>query len=529
MIKKTNHTAILAAVCMIAIIACVLMMNLRSIHTDEGMRLGIINGNQGYSLNEPTIQATWADVIKANTSSAYQPLYFLLQNTLMRVAQTHDIAFVRFTNIFFLWVCLQGLISLSRNWPLVPRVFGLVLFSFNAYLISHVLHIREYPMALAFYVWSTWLVLKLDQRPLDRTRTDLALFAFYGVLMVAGFYTQSWVVFPCIGQGLYLWVRNRRRWRRFYAHLLVSYAIVCFATIPYLLANPQKVDNGRWGSLGTELWPQLSTGFHLVLSGNLPQPYPFSTPLLWSWITVIGLGLWLLFRRNQKVNEAVESDRSRTIRQHGALMVACILVSLSFQLHYFFRVDNLSLWPRYFVVHYFFLNWLVVLAVLRIHHETTHATGHTLWRRGWQTVMGAIGAIVLSSAVYQVISYYRNPYLDTGMSAQSNWNTWAREQSLHIRPGDIVLSHDYISRATLTFTQPLTNPVILPHELPEFDSSQAERVVYLESSYAKHEHEQLVAYAAAAGFTRLETFPVHTTDGTQTIDLWVVLVFSRES
>ena len=256
--------------------------NLKGSGTDEGFRLGIINGGHEYTASEPATQATWGDVLDANFPYAYQPLYFLIQNTLMRVGHTHHELVLKFVNVFFLWLSLQGLLALSRGWPLVPRLFALSLFSLNAYLFMHVLQLREYIVGLAFYVWSSWLVLQLDRRPLGRAWADVGWFAAYGVLLTLGFFTQSWVVFPAIAQGLFLIIRRAGDRLRFYAHLAVSYVIVVSVAYPYLQTHSQKVNIGQWGSAETHLWPRLADGFHLVgwaagpLSGNRARPFSSS-------------------------------------------------------------------------------------------------------------------------------------------------------------------------------------------------------------------------------------------------------------
>ena len=67
-------------------------------------------------------------MLKTNAPYAYQPLYFLIQNTVMRVGHTRAEAVLKGVNIFFLWLSLQGLLALSRGWPPVPRLFLLGLF-----------------------------------------------------------------------------------------------------------------------------------------------------------------------------------------------------------------------------------------------------------------------------------------------------------------------------------------------------------------------------------------------------------------
>ena len=81
-----------------------LLIDLRGISTDEGIRLGIMNGREAYSANHSTTQATWSDVLEANVGSNYQPLYFILQNSVMRITQTQSMNVLRLTNLFFLLV-----------------------------------------------------------------------------------------------------------------------------------------------------------------------------------------------------------------------------------------------------------------------------------------------------------------------------------------------------------------------------------------------------------------------------------------
>jgi len=509
--------------CLLILATYGLMIDLKGITTDEGMRLAIINGGQAFTPDGPSHDASWAKVLATNSHCAYQPLYFLIQNTLMRLAQTQDVVFFRLVNVFFLWVCLRGLLALSTTWSLLPRLFLLGLFSFNAYLFMHVLQVREYIAGTACYIWSTWVVLRLDRRVLEHPWADRLWFAGYGVLLIAGFYLQSWVVLPAIGQGLFLLVRGRAgRWR-FYAHLAFSYAIVLAATIPYLMTHNQKVDVGRWGTETSALAPQLSTGFHLVLAGHQPGQFPFTDFLFWLWLVLVIGAAVSLFRAK---NIPGLSDANAEIKRSGFLMLLCIGVSLAFQIGYFYARENLSVWPRYFIIHYFFMTWLVALAFRFLDEWRRHAT--PVWtRRSLNLAVGALAAVLAASAIFQTHSYYRDPYLDTSFTRASNWRVWTAALSRILQPDDVVISHDYVARSTLTFTRPMAQRVLLLDEVETADLHAAERLVYIELTESPFERAELVARMSALGFPVMQEVWIPSADGTGFVPEWPFLVFKR--
>ncbi|MDB6079098.1 MAG: hypothetical protein JWO82_2845 [Akkermansiaceae bacterium] len=507
--------------CLAILATYVTLIDLKGISTDEGLRVGIINGGEPFLTVEPSPRATWDAVIAANSFSAYQPLYFLIQNSLMRLAGTHSAIFFRGVNIFFLSVVLAGLLALSAGWRLAPRLFLLGLFGFNAYLLMHVLQIREYIVGVAFYVWSTWLVLRLDRRPLGRAWADVAWFAAYGLLLTFGFFVQSWVVFPAIGQGLFLVLRRRGDWLRFHAHLALSYVIVLSVTWPYLQQNHQKADVGRWGAEGTALWPQLSDGFHLVLAGHLAGQSRFTDFLFWFWPLVAGVAAALLFSGRFAARPGMPD---REFKRQGALVLLCSAVSLAFQIGYFLKVENLSVWPRYFVIHYFFLTWLVALGFNYLHELRAASFAP----RRLAVLLGALGMMLVASAIFQTHSYYQAPYLDTGFSRNSNWRGWGRELVQVARPRDAVLIHDFVQRSTLTFTQPIPQRLILLPELEASDLHAVDRVVYLDSSQSLAERGVLQSRLAAMSFPRMQEIALHgAEDGTVLTDCRL-LVFSRQ-
>lgn len=515
--------AVLLFACLLVIAVYASMMDLKGITTDEGFRLWIIHGGQSLARGEPAADASWSRVLAANRPHAYQPLYFLIQNSLMRALHADGLAFFRSVNLAFLGLGLLGLLALSRDWRLGPRLFLLGVFSFNAFLFMHVLQIREYIAGIAFYIWSTWVVLELDRRQLERPGADAAWFAGYGGLLAAGFYLQSWVVFPAIGQFLFLLLRRRARAGRFLALLALTYVIVLGATVPYLGLHRQKVDVGRWASESESVQSHLSNGFHLVLAGQAAGHARFTDFLFVFWLAVIAGGAFLfLWDRTAAPAPAAAAES----RRQGWLMLLCIAVSLAFQLGYTLFVENLALWPRYFVIHYFFLAWLIALSFRYIWE--LRAAGAAGWaRRGLTLTAGALAAVLAASAVYQVRSFRADPYLDTSQNHVSNWRNAATTLARLVRPGDTVVTSDFINRTTLTFTRPLSNEVMVLAELEEHGPPAAGRLVYLEPAGLRAQRDQLAARLAARGYTVSGESPVFAPDGVSATDDWRILVFSR--
>ena len=521
--KAPATRLILALACVVIVAVYAFMIDLKGISTDEGLRMGVINGGDIYTPDGPSSHATWARVVERNSFTAYQPLYFLIQNTLMRLAGTQNVVFFRAVNIFFLWLSLQGLIALSTGWRLLPRLFALGVFGFNAYLFMHVLQVREYIVGVTFYIWSTWLVLRLDRRPLVRPWADTAWFAAYGVLLALGFFVQSWVVFPAVAQGMFLVWRKWGDRLRFYAHLALSYVVVLSATWPYLRTHQQKVDIGRWGTDPAPLMHQLSHGFHLVLGGHLAGQSPFADVLFWFWLVFIAATAALLLRRPVA---PAGVDRREYLRQ-GGLMLTCIAIALAFQVTYFLKVDTLAVWPRYFVVHYFFCSWLIALGFkslddLRVSPASSHRT-----RGIMRAVVGAMVALALFTGIFQARSYYKFPLVDTGVSEQSNWRTLSAELARNLQPGDVVVIHDIIQRWTITFTHPVANPVLVLSELGPAPLVSARRVLYLEPMQYVSERDTLAAQMNSLGFGAMENLGLHTTDGKSFVTDWRLLVFTR--
>jgi hypothetical protein len=519
---KSSVLAQVACLLVLGIYAC--MIDLKGITTDEGFRLWIINGGEAASSGRPTAGATWEHVIAANRPFAYQPLYFLIQNSLMRIAHTQSLLFFRGVNLAFLWLALQGLLAIARDWRPAARFFLLGVFSFNAFLFMHVLQIREYIVGVAFYIWTSWLVLRLDARRLERPWADTAWFATYGFAVVIGFYLQSWTAFPIAAQGLFLILRRRGDWLRFQAHLALSYVIAITAIWPYIQGNQQKLNVGLWATETESLSQHLFAGFHLVLSGHLPGGSRLADGLFWFWLVALAGGVaWFLADRTEFAGPLPR----REMRRQGWLLLLCVLVSVAFQIGYALKVENLSVWPRYFIIHYFFLMWLAALVFHRLLDRRATVTTSPGARRATTVGVAAMTGVLLGSMVFQVHSFRRDPMLDTSQTLASNWRVWAAQLHRALQPGDTVVMPDFISRATLTFSESLTHPVLLTADLPSADLSTAGRLVYLEAREILADRRDLLAKAAAAGFTSVREQPMLAADGRTVLPDRKLVIFTR--
>ncbi len=516
---------ILAATCVLIIATYLMMIDRKGISTDEGMRMAIINGGQQYEPSGVSPDATWPNVLETNSANAYQPLYFLIQNTLMRLTGRQNDLFFRSVNVGFLALCLAGLITLSNRWPTTSRLFLLGLFSFNAFLFMHVLQIREYIVGLAFYIWSTWFVLRLQVHRFDRPWPDIAWFGSYGVLLSLGFFTQSWVVFPSVAQGLFLLVRRNGDRLRYYVHLALAYTVVLCATLPYLRTHQQKVNVGLWATDQDSIWPHLSVGFHLLLSGHAPGTSAFTEFLFWFWLAAAVVAAVLVLRPR---TATPPGGATADARRQGGLMILCMGAALAFQIGYALKIENLSLWPRYFVIHYFFLTWLIALGFATVDEARRAATAPLALRRRLTLALSALAVLLAGSAVFQTRSYWRDPYLDTGVSRGDDWRTVAAEVARLLQPTDVAMTPDYIIRGTLTFTHPLANRVICLSELAQAELAATPRLVYLEPKRLAAQRDSLLAQLGDAGFRRLQVIDLPVTGGGGVISEWKVVVFTRD-
>lgn len=502
-----------------AVTVYIAMIDLKGISTDEGVRLGIINGGRQFTPVVSQPEPTYSEVLQTVSSFAYQPAYYLLQNTIMRALGRHELLVFRLVNVVFLGVCLWGLFSSTRDWAPLAQTFFVGLFAFNAYLFMHVLQIREYIVAVAFYIWSTRLVLYLDRKRLEQEWIDALGFLLYGLLLALGFYVQTWCVFPAIAQGFFLIFRRRSQLLRFLSHLALSYLVVITLVWPYLRANTQKVNIGLWATENVTLGQQLGQGFNLVLAGQPAGHDRFTSALPFAWLALVTCGIVAAWTWRHRLPSGFVRDTGR----EAWLLLLSSGVPLAFQIAYFYKVEPLSVWPRYFVVHYFSLSALVAQAFRVLMVTSTYNLGVRLCR----PVLVAAGLLLIVSSIVQVRSFWHDPYFDTSTTAASNWPAIGAAFQNALHTDDIVFTHDFVTRSTLTATLPMSNRALMLQDLEKSALSQAPRLLYLESKLTAPERPDLIRRMAALGFTRISESPVPAGDGSGALTEWCILTFSR--
>jgi len=105
---------------------------------------------------------------------------------------------------------------------------------------------------------------------------------------------------------------------------------------------------------------------------------------------------------------------------------------------------------------------------------------------------------------------------------------WAAELSRNLRSDDVVLAYDFIASASLTFTRPIPNQIVLLPNLETSDLHSVNRLVFLESVFVVPQRSKLAARAYSLGFKTMEERPVHAADGKTVLPEWHILVFTRQ-
>ena len=271
---------------------------------------------------------------------------------------------------------------------------------------------------------------------------------------------------------------------------------------------------GLWEREKVTLFGQLANGFHLVLTGHTVGHSWFTSLLPLVWLTLVVSAAWLLWRRRGELPAYLAVE---TTRQVYLMLLSC-LIPLAFQIGYYYLIEPLSVWPRYFIVHYFFLYWLIALAFRLLHANIGPAT--------YRPLLATASILLACSAVYQVSSYWRDPYFDTSTSANSNWRVIARALQGLLRPDDIVLSSDFVTRSTLSATCPVPNPSLTLQELETADLSSAPRLIYVESASYRLTRSDLLRRMANRGYPRMQEWQIPAGDNSGPVPDWCLLTFS---
>jgi len=445
--STSSQARIVLALWFIAIIY-ILSLDLKGIWTDEGNRYRLLAGGQTWQqYNQSHSFGTSSQVIAAvGATSQYFPLFYLIDNAVIRLAKSHSDLLLRLVNVLWLMLSLQGLLRFFRNYAEPTRLFAMAIFALNGFLMMHVMQIREYPLYLALLIWSSCLLFEILELPagVSWLRT-WSLLIGYGILMGLFFYTQPYSVFALAAQLTMLLTVKTSRPAIF--RLLRSYAIAAVMIAPWIIMRLRTgVNVGLWDARAPTLallWEGLKTGFGSLL---IYQSWT-GHPLLQAFVAVIVIGIPAAWILEARLGTPMDP------RALYALLTAAFF--FVFQLLYFFFDQPLSLWFRYFIAYDLAF---VVLASCAFSSFYNYAAKQ---KRGyWKVFPAALLLFVFVVGLQQVRLFRQNPFMDTSMSAACNWRAIALAMLGHVKPEETVVYYSPLLAWTLGVAYPL-----FPNEL----------------------------------------------------------------
>jgi hypothetical protein len=475
-------TWILVACAATCVAIFVLFSDLKGIWTDEGARLAIMNGNRLFSARQDTSIASSGEVLKAVQTSNYQPLYYLLQNSVIRIAKSHNFVLLRSVNIAFLGGGIALLIFLSRRWPLLPRVVLILGTVLNGYLMMHVLQIREYSLGCLFLLLVYLFAYSLFERGLRPiSSAEIGRYSAFGLIVGIAALNSFWIVPAVAGAVTFLLMFSRKPGGTF-ARLLLSLAVfgVIMLMQEHLIGFAQKVRVGHWGNTTwPAFWNSLDFGVSFFITGQ-DTASRFAKLAAFGFVVLNVIATLLLFPwRNGTVNTE-RTDRSLLF--YALLSVFMIASLFAFQLLYFIvERDTLAVWPRYFFQHYVLFHILVscqfCYAFIVVSDRRVAGLARLfIW--GWA------GLLLLAVTYWSLTSsmgYYRDPFADTGMNKSCNW----RKLSSRIKSTvaeDVLVFSRILEGATITASQYFDNLMFIWDNIEKAPEPWPSRLVILDFS-----------------------------------------------
>jgi hypothetical protein len=422
-----------------------------------------MNGNRLFSSEYLGTPATTKEVLQSVSHMNHQPMFYVIENWVMRIAQSRDLVLLKAVNILTLAACIVVNLRMTREWPFAPRLFLILTTYFSSLMFMHVLQVREYPLGFLFLIAVYFATEGLIRRKLRSLAVDIIPYGAFGLLIGLATLNSLWIVPASGGACAAIVLISAQRWAAL-ARVAVSIIVVtCVIGIIYVkLGLAGKVNVGIWE--GNATYERFASGLLLGLSStSLGYFAPVgSIQFAAGWVisaVLIIFGLTLLVKQTFGVRSYDLMDR------HCLISVAMIISLLAFQLVYFdIRRDALAIWPRYFFQQF----WL-------LHILTAATLGMLLgwWKKGGartkQLYLGGSIALVAMGAFCLAkggpFAYRNSPFDDTSEGPGCEWKLLGPLVRDFSGSDPIVFSR-LLEAGTITFSANFSNKMYVWDELP---------------------------------------------------------------
>jgi hypothetical protein len=459
---RSRSIVLWASIC-ICVCLYFLLSDLRGISTDEAQRLLAINGNRLFSSEYAGTPATTRDALKAvAVYTSYRPMFYVVENWVMRIAQSHNLVLLKTFNILVIAACMTVCLQMTKDWFFSSRLFLILTTYFSSLMFMHVLQLREYPLGLFFLATVYFTSEGLMRRRRRSFAVDTLPFGAFGLLIGIATLNSFWIIPASCGSWAALILTSTER-RAAAARVAVTVAVLtCIVGISFVaLGVDRTVNVGIWDPATYERLPEgLLAGLSFASLGYFAP-----------WSGIEGVAGWvialtlILFGISVLIKLTLGGCARDLMAGHCALSVAMIISLLAFQIVYFaIRRDALAIWPRYFFQHF----WLL--------HILAAATLGTLiggWRkagaRGKQVRLIFLTTIVAAGAACLAkggpLAFRDQPFDDTNLGTGCEWRLLGPLIRDFSRSDPIVFGR-LLEAGAITFSANFSNRMYVWDELP---------------------------------------------------------------
>jgi hypothetical protein len=436
--KNLSFPRVITVLLVVIFLTYFFAIDLRGIWGDEALRLRAINGVEFENDGAQPAIGNWEQVIQyVQIHTNYQPAYYLLQNTVSHITRSRSEIIFRCINIFIFVVAAFLLFLFTKTFSSnMARLSTIVYFCLNGFLMMHVLQIREYMMIVLLIIVGSLLFFYMFENNIFKSRIRvLCSFSLYTLLIVISFYTHLWAAFFYALHFPIAFLRKERK-KTFVGLAAASWLLAGMSFIPWITSQywKGKVDPGLWDDRSKAtigfLTDRLLDGVRVLTTGTLKEgghALNVFVIVLFSFVFAI---VFLSLRKYD----------IRKARLYYSLL--CIVSFLVFQITYFFLVQPLSTWFRYFIVYHFFIAYLVGYSFDYAYQKSGLIKFNIL-----RCFVSGLMVCIFVSGIYQVRSYYDNPYLDTTGDARAVAKTI--ENSTF--PGELIVVSHYVALQAIRY------------------------------------------------------------------------------